>query len=77
MYIKLEHNIAYKITCAPAQTSDHPAHSRSLVRVFAKALWVVKSRGFFVRTAKTLCRWEDAKADFELCAVHEFEGFLC
>ena len=28
-----------------------------------------------MRTSKTLCRCEDVKADFELCAVHEFEGY--
>ena len=28
-----------------------------------------------MRTANTLCRCEDAKADFELCAVHKFEGY--
>ena len=28
-----------------------------------------------MRTAKTLCTCEDSKADFELCAVHEFEGY--
>ena len=29
------HSISYKITCAPNEDSDQPAHPRSLIRVFA------------------------------------------
>ena len=28
--------------CAPSEDSDHPAHLRSLIRIFAGTLWVVK-----------------------------------
>ena len=30
------HNISYKLTCAPSEDSDQPAHPRSLIIVFAE-----------------------------------------
>ena len=38
------HSISYKIACAPSEDSDQPAHTRSLIRVFAGHL--VSSQGF-------------------------------
>ena len=36
------HNSFYKTACAPSEDSDQPAHSRSLVRIFAVCMdpWV-------------------------------------
>ena len=35
-------SIFYKFACAPSEDSDQPAHPRSLIRIFARALWVAK-----------------------------------
>ena len=33
-FYKTGHGISYKIAYAPSEDSDHPAHPRSLIRVF-------------------------------------------
>ena len=29
------HSISYKISCAPSENTDQPAHPRNLIRIFA------------------------------------------
>ena len=42
-----EQILSFYRTCAPSKDSDHPAHSRSLIRIFAGAFWITKKAKCF------------------------------
>ena len=65
------HSISYKITCAPSEDLDQPAHPRRLIRVFAfrwKTLWIFGYPQSAMRRLWSACA--DAQADQSLRRAH-------
>ena len=54
--IELEHDKTNKITCAPSEASDQPAHWTCLISLCCALYWYLRTQTFFRRTAKTLIR---------------------
>ena len=64
LYSSSQHNISCKTALAPSQNSDHPAHSRSLIRVFSvclMTLWLPTE--CYAKTDQTCA---DAQTDLRL-----------
>ena len=63
------HNKTYNKTCATSKNSDQPAHSRSLVRVFADSKCLLWPPGYPKRD-KPLPYWVAVQADLSLFWSH-------
>ena len=68
------HDKTYTTTCATSEDSDQPAHSRSLIRVFADRMCLLQHPGYPKRdTREPLPYWVDVDA---LLATQVFESLL-
>ena len=62
---------AHDKPCATREDSDQPAHSRSLIRVFADRMCLPQSQGHSKRYEREpVPCWMDVQADISLCWLH-------
>ena len=75
---KSAHNKAYNMTCATSEDSDQPAHSRSLIRVFADRMCHLQPP-VYPKTDKRepLSCWVNVQADPNFCWSHRSKCRFC
>ena len=62
------HDKTYNKTCATSEDSDQPAHSRSLIRVFADDKCLLQPPVYSKRDKReSLLYWVAVQADLRLC----------
>ena len=65
------HDKAYNKTCATSEDSDQPAHSHSLIRVFADRICLLQPPGYPKRDKREpLPYWVDVQADLSVWWSH-------
>ena len=64
------HVKTYNKTFMTSEDSDQPAHSRSLIRVFADSMYLLRPPGYPKRVNENLWHWADVRSDLSLCWSH-------
>ena len=72
------HDKTYNNACATSEDSDQPAHPRSLIRVFADRMCLLKPPGYQQTDKRgSLPYWVDVQAGLRLCCSHRSYCRLC
>ena len=72
------HDKTYDKPCATSEDSDQPAHPRSLIRVFAYRMCLLKPPGYTKRDKREpLPYWMDVQADLRICWLHRSYCRFC
>ena len=72
------HDKTYNKTCVTREDSDQPAHPRSLIRVYADRMCLLRPPGYPKRDGREpLPYLVDVKADLSLCWSHRSYCRFC